>query len=112
MQKPRQNTYELTDAYSLRITRPATEVLSEIYSLTTILQPLDSMSDSLEEAVQTYSARFEFNRFEKIPVQLEVEMHTSTEQSGLFQKTNAAWTRLDRRDHIAPVDITTIRLEG
>ena len=112
MQKPRQNRYEITDAYSLRINRPAPEVLSEIYSLTTILKPLDSVSGSLEEAVQTYSARFEFNRFEKIPVQIEVEMHNSTEQNGLFEKTNIAWTRLDRRDHIAPVDITTIRLEG
>lgn len=101
-----------TDQSSLRINTDASEILSRLYSLDTALKPLDSTSNSLDEVVQTYGARFEFNRFERPPVQLEIEMHSSAGEKELFEKTHVAWTRLDREDKFVPIDVSVLRLEG
>ncbi len=83
-----------------------------MYSLNNVFKPLDSTTGSLDEAVKTYGARFEINRFEKAPVQLAMEMQSSAGEKELFEKTHVVWSRLDQKDSYVPVDISMLRLDG
>lgn len=44
-------------------------------------------------------------------MQLEVEMHNSIGQKGLFEKRHSVWTRLDRKENVVPIDISMLQLE-
>ena len=106
------SNYALAYKISLRLNRDASEILSDIYSLNSILKPLDGTTESLRDVVRIYGARFEINRFQKPPMQLEVEMHNSIGQNGLFEKRHLVWTRLDRKENVVPIDISMLQIEG
>ena len=97
---------------SLQVKKDATTIISKVQKATDLLLPMDSSNVSLEEAVPSFSACFEFKNPGSPPMNFTLEMSSSAAAPTIYEKVQELWTRADRRDNGILLEAFMARLDG
>ena len=96
---------------SLYIKKDAATILDKICQADKLLQPIGNSIINLEDVTPSFGARFTFQELNKPTMLLEVEMNTAS-LDDIYEKTQALWTRADRRDITTLLDMFVIQVNG
>ena len=87
-------------------------LMNKIYSADTLLVPADATTESLEAVAPIIRGRFVVHRYNRPSVELEIELRSSSNGDSPYEITHKSWSRHDRKDVRAPLEIYMIRLNG
>ena len=86
-------------------------MMSRVYEAQNLFLPVSNSIDKLIEVLPSIAARFEFQELNQPTMLLDVELNAASLEEG-HERTQALWTRADRRDNTTLLDVFIVQVDG